>query len=93
MIKYYKLHISGSMVKFLTPAAMVYVQIQHEARFMACLYCCLGTVFVKHCFGGLGSTVPVRNYGSNNNRLKIRERERERERVEWMVCDFDRVSS
>ena len=41
---------------------------------------CLGTLFVKQCFGGGAS-------GSNNHRLKIRER------VKWMVCHSDRVSS
>ena len=44
--------ISGASVRFVTSAAMVRVQTQHEARFMARLIYCSSTVFVKQCFGG-----------------------------------------
>ena len=52
MVTHLNYHISGASVRFLTPAAMVRFRIQHEARFMARLIYCLGTVFVKQCFGG-----------------------------------------
>ena len=40
-------------VWFLSSTAMVHVRVQHQARFiMARLLYCLGTLFVKQCFGG-----------------------------------------
>ena len=47
---------NGASEIFLTPAAMVRVTTQHEARFTACLLYCVGTVFVKQNFGGGAST-------------------------------------
>ena len=51
MVTHLSNQISGASVRFLTLAAMVRVRTQHEARFTACLIYCLGTVFVKQCFG------------------------------------------
>ena len=52
--KKYKGNVSlpSASVRFVTSAAMVRVQTQHEARFMARLIYCSSTVFVKQCFGG-----------------------------------------
>ena len=47
MVTYLKNQNSGISVRFLTPAAVVRVRIQNEARFMARLIYCLGTVFVE----------------------------------------------
>ena len=52
MVTHLNNQISGASVRFVTPAAMVRVQTQHEARFMARLIYCSSTVFVKQCFGG-----------------------------------------
>ena len=38
---------SGAPVRSPTPAAMVHVRTQHDARLMACLFYCMDTVFVK----------------------------------------------
>ena len=52
MVTHLNNQISGASVRFVTSAAMVRVQTQHEARFMARLIYCSSTVFVKQRFGG-----------------------------------------
>ena len=59
MVPPYRNQMIGTLVTCATPAAMVRVRTQQETKVMACFLYCIGTVFVKWCFGSGALKGPV----------------------------------
>ena len=52
MVAHLTNQLNSLLVRYFLPIGSLHVWVQIEASFILCFLYCLGTVLLKHCFGG-----------------------------------------